>query len=446
MTEAVILIPGIMGSVLKEGNDVVWPGSVLELLLPYKRMDQLVKPGLVATDIIRDVSIVSQYAALVDALAKCGFREGNPKPNYLEVFPYDWRKDNAIAAAGLADCVDKVAAKLGAGVEINLLAHSMGGLVSRYYLESGKYADRPGFGSVRCLITMGTPHRGSTVALGAALGLEKRLFLNAQQVKQIANDPQFPSLYQLMPPPGEPFSWDRGHASRYQHLDVYDPALAASLGLSKSNLDSARNFHAKLDLAKRPVHVRYFCFVGTQQSTMSSVQIMSGTQVHRIMRDDAGDGTVPVWSALLPGTQMEPVGGEHGDIYKNSGLQHVLGPLLGKIGVLFAAGPEPEITVNPKVVEPETPVKIIIEFPRGTISVDGEIQLIRKISSSGAAIPAGGPPAKRLKIRYEGPQIDHLAVEDDAPEFAGIYAVNFVPAGAATPLATTELFVQGVVL
>ena len=444
MTEAVILVPGIMGSVLKDGADVVWPGSPLELLFPYTRMAQLMKPTLQVTDIIRDVSIVSQYSALVDALGRCGFTEGNANPNYLKVFPYDWRKDNAIAAQGLADCVDEVLQKLGPGTEITLLVHSMGGLVSRYYLESGLYSARTGLANVRRLITMGTPHRGSPVALAAAVGLEKRLFLNAQQVKQLANDPKFPSLYQLLPPPGEPFSWDRGSANRYLPLDIYDPVLASSLGLSLQNLQSASALHAKLNLANRPAHVRYFCFVGTQQSTMSSVQITAGVTVDRVMREDAGDGTVPVWSALLPGVQMEPVGGEHGDIYKNSGLQHVLGPLLGKMGVLYAAGPMPEINVNPKVVEPAQSFKITVEFPRGTTEVDGAIRLTRSVNSSGQVQPAGGGLTFTLPIRYKGPPIDHLAVEYDAPNFAGIYEVSYATTLAAAPISNTELFVQEV--
>src|SRR3712207_7538424 len=45
--------------------------------------------------------------------------------------------------------------------EVSLVAHSMGGLISRYYLESGRFNDRPGFRAVRRLITMGTPHRGA---------------------------------------------------------------------------------------------------------------------------------------------------------------------------------------------------------------------------------------------------------------------------------------------
>ena len=73
MTQAVILVPGVMGSVLQDGAEVIWPGKPLELLLPYRHMEQLLKPTLVATDVIRSFSISTQYANLIDSLEACGF-------------------------------------------------------------------------------------------------------------------------------------------------------------------------------------------------------------------------------------------------------------------------------------------------------------------------------------------------------------------------------------
>ena len=40
MTEAVIVLPGVMGSELYEGSELIWPGNVTELLLPYSKMEQ----------------------------------------------------------------------------------------------------------------------------------------------------------------------------------------------------------------------------------------------------------------------------------------------------------------------------------------------------------------------------------------------------------------------
>jgi len=129
-------------------------------------------------------------------------------------------------------------------VEITLVAHSMGGLVARYYLESGLFDGQPGFSTVKNLFTLATPHRGSPLALTAAVGLEKRLFLNCQQVKELAERPEFPSLYQLLPPPGDNFAWDdRNPSDLYKPFSVYDHG--AQLCLSAENLKSAWAFRAK---------------------------------------------------------------------------------------------------------------------------------------------------------------------------------------------------------
>lgn len=444
MTEAVILVPGIMGSILKDGNEVIWPGGPLELVLPYRHMNELLKPGLVATDVIRKVSISRQYDDLIESLEACGYSENIPTPT-LKVFPYDWRKDNALAAQGLADCIDNMVAKLGGDCEINVVAHSMGGLVSRCYLESGAYNKRPGYLRIKRLITMGTPHRGSPIALAAALGQEKRLFLNAEQVQSVASNPNFPSLYQLLPPRGEPFAWDRTPNARFDPVDIYDSAVSTQLGLVTANLASATQFHAKLNLSKRPPHVRYFFFAGTRQTTTSSVQITLSpngkSRMVKIESDDSGDGTVPIWSGSQSGVQMEPVGGEHGELYKNGSLKSVLGALLGKPGVMLAKGAVPEISVRHKVVNPQDVVQATIDFPLGTSEIKGSLFLRRVVNADGAEHP-DAPVSSKYPVSYTGPQIDHLAILIDAPEYSGIYELSYVSSDDVASAAKTELFVQ----
>ena len=81
-----------------------------------------------------------------------------PGETYIE-FPYDWRRDNRVAARRLQRVVDE---KLHAQRQRNpdakliLIGHSMGGLVARYFLEC-----LDGWQDTRMLITFGTPHRGS---------------------------------------------------------------------------------------------------------------------------------------------------------------------------------------------------------------------------------------------------------------------------------------------
>src|SRR5688572_20205188 len=112
MAHVAIIIPGIMGSVLELNGEVIWPGSLLSLIGSYKKMGKLLDPAAGATGVIRNFSISKQYQGLIDDLGQCGFRE-NDQPPTLFLCPYDWRKDNKLAAAALADVIDTAVATHG---------------------------------------------------------------------------------------------------------------------------------------------------------------------------------------------------------------------------------------------------------------------------------------------------------------------------------------------
>ena len=446
MKEAIILIPGIMGSELKDNGEVIWPGKVWELKSPYSHMESLRKPDLEVSDIIRDYPFQKQYADLIEALNKGGFEEG--ENGTLRVCPYDWRKDNAIAADGLADVLDDFVLSLGDDCAITLLAHSMGGLVARYYLESNLYSKRSGFAKVSTLITMGTPHKGAPMALAAAVGMEKRAFLNASQVQEIANNVNFPSLYQLLPPRGEPFAWNRQPEARYSHVDIYEETIAKALKLSLENLRSAEMFHEKLALSQKPANVRYFFFAGTQYKTTSSVQIESTADGRLTLikdeRDDAGDGTVPFWSGTQSGIQTEAVGESHGTIYKDKGLKFILGGLLGQSGRLAAVGYVAEISVNPPVVEVDGKFQVVINLPEGTVEMHAALKLYRVNDDAVAGAVGAETFFKDEEVSYKGPEVDHLAVVLSTPAYPGIYRIGFAPEKDAAEVASTILIVQDI--
>lgn len=444
MTHAVIFLPGIMGSELRLGSEVIWPGSATELLFPYKKMKELMRDDLVVTDIIRTLFPTDQYVTLIEDLRTCGFDESAIPPT-LYACPYDWRKDNAKSADVLADKIDLAGTQHGAQVEISLVAHSMGGLVSRYYLESGRYTARPGFSAVKRLITLGTPHRGSPFALVAAMGLEPRLFLNKSQVRQLSSDPRYPALYQLLPPRGEPFAWDADPEAEYRAIDVYDRSVAADLGLLDANLASAEMFHAALDLSKRPRVVRYFFFVGSRQVTMASASLQkSGSEYHvqKIELEDAGDGTVPIWSGSLTAMQAQPVGGEHGTIYKNDTLRRTLAVLLGKAGVLAAAPGSVEVSLRERVTAPDTPLHLALTFGAGVGQVEGELRWERAQIDAAQSFVGYEPFGDTMRISYAGLDAEKLNLRIVAPRFPGVYRLNYVPQGQAPPAGCDELFVQ----
>jgi len=442
MSRVVVLLPGIMGSELRLDQELIWPGSAASLIFPFKKMKELLDPNLVATDIIRSFSISTQYQALVDDLFAWKFQENQD----LFTCPYDWRKRNEDAAAVLAQRIDEVFAAKGKDAEITIVAHSMGGLVARYYLESGQFKAHKGFPAVRSLITLATPHRGAPLALTAAMGMEKRLFLSAEQVQQLANDPRYPALYQLLPSPHEPFAWDETSGQEFSPLDIYDDAIAIKLGLATENMAAAKAFRAALDKGKPPDGVRYFYFGGTRQVTTAHVYVRpaaAASKVRKIDVEDAGDGTVPVWSSGLGiGVQWQPVGGEHGTIYKNDDLRRTLARLLGYTGTLAAAAIEKvEVAVRDQVTEPGEPVHVALTFAGGVSKVQGRIRLERAQINGAGAVTAYAPFGKDYPISYEGLNAEKLGVTFDAPDIRGIYKVLFESV-AGEALGADDLFVQ----
>ena len=456
MVEVVIFIPGIMGSELflgekEDANRLrIWPGAISELFLPYQNMEKLLDPNLTVGDIIRRISVSTQYDSLVDALITCGFTENAETPT-LRVCPYDWRKDNALAADVLAGHITFMRKAHGPEVVINIVAHSMGGLISRYFLESGEFSEKthPGFANIRRLITIGTPHRGAPIALHAALGQMKRLFLSAKQVKRLANDPQFPALYQLLPPPAEPFLWDSNLASRLSPVNLYMPHISKKLGLSSANLDKTTAFHAALNIANQPAGVDYFCFVGTRQKTVSNIRYDFNNYEYTpppiVETEDGGDGTVPSWSASVSGMQQLLVGGDHGSLYKPKEVLRDLAFLLGKGGVLAGSADDAiRISVHDEVVLPLQQVSLIL-FISDRTSLDADIVVHKLIDQDGGILEN---PAKiyGFAVKYSGPAASSISLKFIAPRYPGAYEIDILINHKSASECKFILFVQSPLL
>ena len=336
----------------------------------------------------------------------------------------------------------------GSDLVLNLVAHSMGGLVCRYFLESGQFSEVncPGFANVRRLVTIGTPHRGAPLALHAAIGQIKRLFLNAKQVEEVASDPNFPALYQLMPPPSEPFMWNANSSSRLEPKSPHDADIAERFELSAHNLASAAAFHGLLGVHKRPSTVDYFCCVGTRQETISNVRFdfesASGVLPNPTETKDGGDGTVPSWSASLPEMQQLLVGGDHGSLYKTNEVLVALGALLGKAGVLASmqAANLVRISVREEVVLPQQYQPIVLFF-FGQSQLDAEL-VVRKLTDEDGKKLDEPTAVAKWPVRYVGPVIDSMSVEVKTPRYPGTYELDLVADGASIAERRVPFFVQ----
>lgn len=445
MKPVAILVPGICGSVLslKDTKEVIWPGPISSLLGPYNKFDQLMSNNIYASDVIRNVSFSSQYSSLIANLGRCELREADKT---LLLCPYDWRLANEKSAEALAGKVEEAIASHGEATRITLIGHSMGGLVCRHFLESGKFSGRPGFGCIERFVALATPHLGSPIALAAARGSRKQLFLNAGQVFKLANDTRYPSLYQLLPPRGVPFLWDIHRSKRLEPIDIYDTEMAKGLKLVEENLRSATEFHNSLSLLAKPAYVSYFFFSGNSQTTATHASLSflnnKPQNLQVLESEHGGDGTVPIWSGSPTGVQSQFVAGEHGTIYRTSELLTTLAALLGKAGVLAAVEfPATELSVRDHVVEPRSPVYVGLIFNRALERLEGTIAVQEmELADDGTAQPVR--TVKRMPIAYQGAAVEQMNFVFDAPGLASAYRLDFYTSDPANPITTDELFVQ----
>jgi len=121
--DPVIIIPGILGSAEKNGVWVIDP-------------------------------IMHVYDDLIETLIANGYE----KDKTLFTLPYDWHNSNIVTEVKLRDKIAEVEDICDCN-KVDIVAHSMGGLVARYYIQSPLYRN-----DVDQLIFLGTPHLGAPKA------------------------------------------------------------------------------------------------------------------------------------------------------------------------------------------------------------------------------------------------------------------------------------------
>lgn len=330
MRDIIVVLPGITGSALRKDGRDLWAISVEGVLGALKSLGhnlnalKLVEDpadvddlgdGVVADRLIHDLHMVpglwkiDGYTKIVRRLlADFDLTRGQ---NFFE-FPYDWRRDNRVGARRLARAThgwlkawrDKTGNR---DARLILIAHSMGGLVCRYFLEVLE-----GWRDTRRLISIGTPYRGSLNALGfISNGLSKGLGpINILDLTELLRS--FTSVYQLLPiyrcyDAGDGSLKRVAEASGIPHLDVTKALKALQFhreieSAVASNLKNEQ--YLRHGYAIHPV-------VGTHQPTLQSARLVAGrvTLAHSypsLIMD--GDGTVPRVSATpieLSGKQAE---------------------------------------------------------------------------------------------------------------------------------------------
>jgi hypothetical protein len=137
------LVPGILGSKLCEGRDVLWgSASSLSNFNKLEIRPNSAGPDISSCGLVDRISVlgpfwtIHEYDGLIKTLTKLGYKEGSS----LFVFHYDWRLSNYDTAKTLQAFINRTPQLTNR--KFDIVAHSMGGIATSIYLrqQNGKDA------------------------------------------------------------------------------------------------------------------------------------------------------------------------------------------------------------------------------------------------------------------------------------------------------------------
>jgi hypothetical protein len=187
------------------------------------------------------------------------------------VYLFDWRQDIVDNARGLHALIEQVRRDYGrADLEVDVIAHSMAGLIARYYLRYGTEdvlgarnfaVTQAGASQIRRVMLLGTPSFGSVLAF-TTLDAGYKLAFTTVPTEVVAT---FPSTYQLLPHAlddwlinerGEIVKEDIFDAEfwRRHGLSIFSPQVAARIRAAHGDEGfgvRSRFFAAQLERARR---------------------------------------------------------------------------------------------------------------------------------------------------------------------------------------------------
>lgn len=348
----IIFIPGYYGSVLKQSssNKRVWltAGEALfghkTLALNDKGLDI---PG---ADSYKVDGVLKQVALLFGLFNIDAYGDFLTQLQALEnfdviPFAYDWRRDNMLAVEKLAKLIEQLKQRQ-PDKKIILVAHSMGGLITSYYLRYGSQAPEnavenwTGAKNIDKVVMAAVPFRGVMVVFrnmqtGAKFGLNTTL-MNAQAVASFDSsyqtlflDPQLLLNNQL-----QPFAGAHDIKKWRQHkwgllnntTKTSDEAMNLRLRFVEKSLQTSRQF---LNLINAPINhninksvnqtklnTKILYIHSNGHSTLEKMIVDEQGQTSQLIYSDeqvqqklgkqnfslfsAGDGTVTTESSRLP--------------------------------------------------------------------------------------------------------------------------------------------------
>lgn len=350
LSNPIVFIPGAFGSELgyKQNGSFVrlWPGVDQLLVDSVQDLRKLpdgsdYKIPKQSGPIVKKVLTKDVYQNFLERLTSQGYQ--------VYTFPYDWRANITASAQKLKEKVDQIKQETGVD-KVDLVAHSLGGLVAMEYLRATTLQGVPP--SVGHFVSIGAPYLGTPEAFralryGRGLTGLGRLLLNTYDSKRIAHNS--PAAYHMLPSADyfESMPWEHGQA-RYildpldrdhdhninpltfnetqgflknapENFNLLKPEDYATnsdgsirLTLNNQLIDASADLHSALDNFARelPPEIRVHTIAGWGLPTTRVLEdriyydsrslFTPAKPTVRTIRDLSGDGTVPWWSATWP--------------------------------------------------------------------------------------------------------------------------------------------------
>ncbi len=328
---AVVVIPGILGSHLKDGNRRIWLSLRLVAGLDRLAYDPRSAP---ASDRVQpDGAIGMVYDDLMEHLAAT---------HEVVEFAFDWRRPLEEEARRLAATLDaELDRRSASGQPVRIVAHSMGGLLARtVQLEAPKTWDRLLKREGARVLMLGTPNGGSWAPMqvlsgddtfGNTLAAFGSPLRNRRARQLMAEMPGFIQLQADLLDPrlglARCDTWRelaakdlaRVQEANWWHAYAGAPAEAAyEWGVpTQEVLDRAVALRRRLD-AQRDGDLAHFAdslllVVGDAEFTPDGCDWGSDGFVYLDARH-GGDGRVALSSAQLPGVRTWKLDAEHGSL------------------------------------------------------------------------------------------------------------------------------------
>ncbi len=369
----VIFIPGIGGSELKASQQIFWEqpdghGSTYKhgyeanekIWVNQDKAVELGEDDYFDVLKLKSDGVTSEAdLALTGNLTSFGYGDidsfftgmGYVKGTNFFIFPYDWRKDVRTNKDSLDNLIEQ--AKTASGQpKVNLVVHSMGGLIARFYISDSQKAAK-----VNKLIELGVPHLGAVSGLKALIYGEPvgrwyfkliNIGINGNEVKDVIQN--FPSQHSLIPSAKYfdfynnsnsdfpyPIRDDQDIDSNKVTADLnYDQtkSLLSNLNYNMTVFGLGEQFHTTMDpLLNQTNGTKVYEIVGTAQPTLGQIHETWWITwpINLIPKTDEiyinGDDTVPLYSASLKSNSLDLTAGatlyyveqKHSDLVSGSG-------------------------------------------------------------------------------------------------------------------------------